>query len=88
MFLRVLFLREQVRDLPVQEFLRELIVGVAAPSDLAESFIVEIFHSAEGRGVEQVARTSKQISRVYDCLSLSHLCLISCLFILFLPVYA
>ena len=33
--LHVLFLREQVRDLRVQEFLRELIVGVAALSDLA-----------------------------------------------------
>ena len=30
----VLFLRKQVRDLRVQEFLRELVVGVAAPSDL------------------------------------------------------
>ena len=35
--LHVLFLREQVRDLRVQEFLRELIVGVAAPSDLVGS---------------------------------------------------
>ena len=34
---RVLFLREQVRDLWVQEFLKELIVGVATPSDLAGS---------------------------------------------------
>ena len=34
----VLFLREQVRDLWVQEFLRELIVGVAVPSDLVGSF--------------------------------------------------
>ena len=33
MCLRVLFLREQVRDLRVQEFLREIVVGVAAPSD-------------------------------------------------------
>ena len=33
---RVLFLREQVRDLWVQEFLRELVVGVAAPSDLTD----------------------------------------------------
>ena len=31
---RVLLLREQVRDLRVQEFLRELVVGVTAPSDL------------------------------------------------------
>ena len=34
----VLFLREQVRDLRVQEFLRELVIGVAASSDLAGSF--------------------------------------------------
>ena len=67
---RVLFLREQVRVLQVQELLREIVVGVAAPSDLAESIIVEILHSSEGGDVEQVARTSKQISRVCDCLSL------------------
>ena len=52
---RVLFLQKQVRDLRVQEFLRELIVGVAAPGDLAESIIVEILHSGEGGDVEQVA---------------------------------
>ena len=44
-----------MRDLRVQEFLRELTVGVAAPSDLAGSIIVEILHSGEGRDVEQVA---------------------------------
>jgi len=33
--LRVLFLREQVRDLRIQEFLRELVIGFAIPSDLA-----------------------------------------------------
>jgi len=32
---RVLFLREQVRELRVQDILRELVVGVAAPSDLS-----------------------------------------------------
>jgi len=37
---RVLFLREQVRDLRVQEFLRELVVGVVTLSDLTGSFIV------------------------------------------------
>ena len=57
--LRVLFLREQVKDLPVQEFLRKLIVGVATPSDLVGSILVEILHSVEGRDVEQVVRTSK-----------------------------
>ena len=54
----VLFLQEQVRDLQVQEFLRELVVSVAAPSDLAGSIIVKIFHS-DNWDVEQVARTSK-----------------------------
>ena len=66
---RLLFLWEQVRDLRVQEFLRELVVGVAAPSDLVESIIVEIFHIGEGRDVEQVARTLKQISRICECIS-------------------
>ena len=66
----VLFLREQVRDLLVQEFLRELVVGVAAPSNLVGSIVVKILHSGEAGDVEQVARTSKQISRVYDCLFL------------------
>ena len=51
----MLFLREQVRDLRVQEFLRELVVGVAAPSDLARSIIVKILHSGESGDVEQVA---------------------------------
>ena len=48
MCLCVLFLREQVWDLRVQEFLRELIVGVVAPSDIAGSILVEILHSVEG----------------------------------------
>ena len=69
----VLFLWKQLRDLRVQEFLRELIVGVATPSDFAKLFIVKILHSGEGGDVEQVAQTSKQFSRVCDCLSLSHL---------------
>ena len=34
----VLFLREQMRDLGVQEFLKELVVGVTTPSVLAGSF--------------------------------------------------
>ena len=71
----MLLLREQERDLRVQEFLRELIVGVAVLNDLAGSIIVEIFHCGEGGDVEQVTRTSKQISRVCGCLSLSYLCL-------------
>ena len=40
--------------LAVQEFLRELVVGVAAPSDLAGSIILKIFHSVEGGDVKQV----------------------------------
>ena len=48
----VLFLRKQVTDLWVQEFLRELVVGVAAPSDLAGSILVKILHSVEGGDVE------------------------------------
>ena len=67
----VLFLQEQVRDLRVQEFLKELVVGVVAPSDLAESIIVEILHCGEGGNVEQVARILKQIFRLCDCLSFS-----------------
>ena len=55
----MLFLREQKRDLPVQEFLRELVAGVAVPSDLAGSIIVKILYCDEGGNVEQVARTSK-----------------------------
>ena len=43
-----------MRDLRVQEFLRELVVGVATPSDLAGSIIVEIFHCGEGSDIEQV----------------------------------
>ena len=78
---RVLFLREQVRDLRVQDFLRELIVGVSASSDFAGSFLVEILHCSEGGGVEQVGRTLKQFSHVYNCSSLS-LSLLTCVYIL------
>ena len=52
-----------MRDLRVQEYLREL-VDVAAPGDLAGSIIVEILHCGKGKNVEEVARTSKQVSRV------------------------
>ena len=69
---RALFLQEQVRDLRVQEFLRELIVGVATPSDLARSILVKILHCDESGDVKQVVRISKQFSRVCDCSSLSH----------------
>ena len=49
-----MFLWKQASDLRVQEFLRELIVGIATPSDLARSFIVEILYSVEGGDVEKV----------------------------------
>ena len=63
----VLFLREQVRDLRVQEFLRELIVCVAALGDLAGSIIVEILHSVEGGDVEQVC---SNLEIICSCLRL------------------
>ena len=43
-----------MKDLQVQECLRELVVGVAAPSDLAGFIIVKILHSVEGGDIEQV----------------------------------
>ena len=49
----MLFLREQVRDLRVQEFLSEIVVGVMAPSDLAGSFLVKILYSIKGGAIEQ-----------------------------------
>ena len=73
--LRVLFLREQVRDLRIEEFLRELVVGVAAPSDLAGSILVEILHSVEGEDVEQWCSNFETILPCLRLLSLSHLCL-------------
>ena len=36
-----------IKGLAGQEFLRELVVGVAAPSDLAVSILMEILHSVE-----------------------------------------
>ena len=51
----VLFLREQVSDLWVQKFLRELTVSVTTSSDLTRSILVEILYCGEGRDVEQVA---------------------------------
>ena len=49
----VLFLREQVRDLRVQEFLRE-IVQVLRHRVICRIVIVEILHSIEGGDGEQV----------------------------------
>ena len=44
-----------MRDLWVQEFLRELVVGVMELSNLAGSFIMKILHCSEGGDVEQVS---------------------------------
>ena len=41
--------------------MRELVVGVAAPSDLAESILVEILHSVEGGDVELVCSNFEAI---------------------------
>jgi len=90
--LYVLFLWEQVRDLRIQEFLRELVVGVAAPSDLEGSILVKILHRGEGRDVGQMALASKQFSRVCDCLSLPlslmfiHLACLYCLHLYVLDI--
>ena len=42
-------------DFRVQEFLKELVVGIPTLSDLAGSILVEIIHCGEGGDVEQVA---------------------------------
>ena len=57
----MLFLQEQVRDLRVQEFLKELVVGVAAPSDIARSILVKILHSVEGGDEKQVCSNLETI---------------------------
>ena len=77
-----------MRDLQLQEFLRELIVGFATPSDLAGSIIVKIFHSGEGGDVEQVCSNFKtNLSCLQLFISLL-LVFISCMFILFISLYA
>jgi len=90
--LHVLFLREQVRDLRVQEFLREFVVGVAAPSDLAGSILVKIFHSVEGGDVEKVCsnlETNLPCLRLIISLSLSLTCVyISRMLLLLTSLYA
>ena len=75
-----------MRDLWVQKFVRKLIVGVAAPGDLAGSIIVEMLNSSEGEDVEQVTRTSKQFSHVCDCST--HLCLYLAYSLLSISLYA
>jgi len=47
------------KRLAAPRFMKELVVGVAAPNDLTKSIIVEILYCGEGRDIEQVARTSK-----------------------------
>ena len=47
--------------LAVQELLRELIVVIIAPSNLAESILVKILHSVEGGDVAQVCSNLKII---------------------------
>ena len=65
-----------MKDLRVQEFLKDLVVGVAPPSDLAGSIIVKILHNSEGGDVEQVAQPrNKSLIFVISYLSFSHLCL-------------
>ena len=89
--MRVLFLREQVSDLRVQEFLRELIVSVVAPSDLARLIIVKILHSVEGGDVEQVHSNLEIILPCLRLLSLSlylSLVFISCMLTLALSLFA
>jgi len=84
MCLRVLFLRKQVRDLRVQEFLRELVVGIAALSDLTGSILMKILHSVKGGDVEKVCSNLKtNLSCLRLLLSLT--CVyISCMLILFI----
>jgi len=65
-----------VRDLRGQGFLRELVVGVAASSDLAGSIIVEIFIVLKAGTLSKYGRTSKQLSRICDCSSFSLTCVL------------
>ena len=84
-------MREKVSDLWVQEFLRELVVGVATLSDLARLILVEILHSVEGGNIEQVC---SNLETILSCLRLlislslthTHLCFISCICLLFISL--
>ena len=58
------------------------LVGVAAPSDPVESFLVEILHSVEGRDVEQVCSNLKINLPYLRLLSLS----LTCLYILLMLI--
>ena len=64
------------RSSSVKEFLCELVVGVAAPSDPVGSILVEILHSIEGGDVEQGCSNLDTNLPYLRLLSLSsHLCL-------------
>ena len=77
-----------MRDLRVQEFLREFIAGIVAPGDLAGLIIVEILHSDEGGDVEQVLEPQNN-SPVFAIAHLSLTCvLISCMLTLLISLYA
>jgi len=72
-----------VGDLWAQDFLRELLVGVAAPSDLAGSILVKILHSVESENVEEVCSNFETILPCLQLLTLSHLYLyLACLYCL------
>ena len=66
--------------------MRELIVGVATPSDLAGSILVEILHSAEGRDVEQVCSNLEIILLCLRLLISLSLVFISCMILLFISI--
>ena len=65
-----------MRDLRVQEFLRELVIGIALSSNLAGSFLVEILHGVEGGDVEQGC---SNLETILSCLRLLSL---TCVYIL------
>ena len=68
-----------MRNLRVQEFLRELVVGVAAPSDLAGSIIVEILQVVKGRRASVLE--PRNTSPVFVIAYLFYLCLyLACLY--------
>ena len=84
----VLFLQEQVRDLRLHDFLRELVVSVTTQSDLAGSILVKILHSVEGGDVEQVCSNLETNLPCLRLLSLSLTCVISFMLTLLIPLYA
>ena len=75
-----------MRDLQVQEFLRELVVDVTAPTDLAGSILVKFLHSIEGGDVKQVCSNLKIILpclRLLISLSHTHFSFFFCFLFLF-----